>query len=111
MSKPELAGLMGISASRVDRLERDELDGGLRLRSLERAAEALGCTVCYVLVPRDSLEEMVRRQARHKAARIVTPPTLPSGAHDECEVAEIVTEQIEALAYELIDRRGLWAIT
>ena len=111
MSRSELAGRMGVSASRVAQFESDEVDRRIKLGSLERAADAVGCTVCYVLVPRDSLEQMVRRQARDKAARRVTAPTLPTAPEDECELADIVTEQIEALAYELIDRRGLWAIT
>ncbi len=111
MSMSELAGRMELSATRVSQVEGDEVDGRIRLRMLERAAAALNCRVVYALVPREPLEEMVRQQARDKAERVVAASTTHGGSEDQSFLAEVISEHVETLAHELIDRRGLWAIT
>ena len=64
MTQQELALRMGITAQSVFRLETNERSGNIRLDSLRRAADALGCDLAYTLVPRaGSLEQTVRRQA------------------------------------------------
>jgi predicted DNA-binding mobile mystery protein A len=59
MSTYELAQAMGVSQPRVVGIERAEPNGSVRISTLERAAEALDCTLCYVLVPREPLEYRV----------------------------------------------------
>src|SRR5581483_6099930 len=71
MSVRDLGRRMGTSGQRASRLEHDELSGGIQLSSLERAAAAMNCRLVYALVPNDSLEVMVRRQARKKAIQAV----------------------------------------
>lgn len=52
MSGVDLARRMGISPSRVSQLERAEPTGEIKVTTLERAADAMGCDVVYVFVPR-----------------------------------------------------------
>lgn len=47
----ELARRMGVSPARVSMLERDEANGAVTLKMLQRAAEALDCRLEYRLVP------------------------------------------------------------
>jgi predicted DNA-binding mobile mystery protein A len=54
---------MGVSQAAVAQFEKAEKDGSITLKSLRSAAEALGCTFVYALVPRQSLEETVRDRA------------------------------------------------
>jgi predicted DNA-binding mobile mystery protein A len=110
MATYELADRMGVTASAVSQLERAERSGTIGLASLERAARGLDCQLYYVLVPRESLEQVVHRQALDKAARLVAArtPRADLAAHDPEILAQVVQEQVEALAYELIDQRGLW---
>ena len=64
MSGKQLAQRLGVSQPRIPRLEQDELTGSVTLKTMQQVAEALDCTFVYALVPRVSLEDTVRRQAR-----------------------------------------------
>jgi predicted DNA-binding mobile mystery protein A len=50
-------------------LEKDELSGGLTLKTMRQAAEAMDCVFVYAVVPRISLEETLRQRARIVAAK------------------------------------------
>jgi predicted DNA-binding mobile mystery protein A len=64
MSGKQLAQRLGVSQPRIPRLEQDELTGSVTLKSMQQVAEALDCTFVYALIPRTSLEDTVRSQAR-----------------------------------------------
>ena len=109
MSTFDLASRMGLSASRVKQLERAETDGSIRLSQLRRLAGALGCQLQYVILPRESLEEMVRRQARHKASqKLAGRSSLDCPDENPTLVVEAMSEEFRARVHDLIDRRGLW---
>ena len=63
MTAAELAARMGITGPAVRSLENKEMEGGARLSSLRRAAEAMDCTLVYAFIPISSLQETVERQA------------------------------------------------
>ena len=63
MTGVQFAKRLGVAQPRVLELEQAEVSGSLTLKSLERAAEALGCRVVYALVPEKTLAETVERQA------------------------------------------------
>jgi predicted DNA-binding mobile mystery protein A len=63
MSAADLGRRMGVTGATVGEIEANERDGGIRLSTLRRAAEAMDCTVVYALVPRESLESTVRQRA------------------------------------------------
>ena len=67
MSGRQFAARLGVSPPRVTALEREELSGGLSIKTLRQAAEALDCVFVYALVPRSSLAETVQRQAEKMA--------------------------------------------
>lgn len=71
MSGPQLARRLGVSRNRVSVLERSEVDGGVSLKSMQDAAQAMGCRFVYAIVPEGSVEEMIERQARLKAQAVV----------------------------------------
>ena len=64
MSVTDFARRLGVSRQRVSQIEAAEVEGSATLVTLRRAAEALGCTLVYALVPNESLEQIVRRRAR-----------------------------------------------
>jgi predicted DNA-binding mobile mystery protein A len=68
MSGRQFASRLGVTPPRVTVLEREELTGGISLKTLRQAAEALDCEVVYALVPRGSLRQTVRRQAEKVAS-------------------------------------------
>src|SRR6266702_1532168 len=68
MSGTQLAQRLKVSQPRIPKLEQDELSGAVTLKTMRQAAEALDCVFVYALVPRTSLEDTVRAQARKIAA-------------------------------------------
>jgi predicted DNA-binding mobile mystery protein A len=69
MSGKQVGERIGVSQPRVVQLEKDELSGSVTLKSMRQAAEAMDCQFVYALVPRVSLDETVRRQARKVAEK------------------------------------------
>ena len=67
MTGRQFARRLGVSPPRVTALEREEVGGGLSIKSLRQAAEALDCVLVYALVPRNSLTEMVEEKAKKLA--------------------------------------------
>ena len=63
MTTAQLARRIGVTQPRIVELEQSEVSGSVTLRSLQRAAEALGCQVVYALVPVRPLAEVVRARA------------------------------------------------
>lgn len=66
MTTRQLGRRMGTDQSNVSKLEASEVKRTITLGSLERAADALGCDVRYVLVPREKLGETIWKQAERK---------------------------------------------
>jgi predicted DNA-binding mobile mystery protein A len=64
MSGKQLAVRLQVSQPRVFKLEQGEPSGALTLKTMRQVAEALDCIFVYALVPRSTLEETVRTQAR-----------------------------------------------
>ena len=67
MSVVQLAKRLGVSRAAAYALESREAKGNITLAQLYKAAAALECEVVYTLVPRESLERMIRDQARARA--------------------------------------------
>lgn len=67
MTGVQFAGRLGISPQAADALQRSEANGTIQLNTLRRAAEVLDCRLVYALVPRTSLDDIVRERARRVA--------------------------------------------
>jgi predicted DNA-binding mobile mystery protein A len=106
MSTRELGQRLAVSQSRASQLERGEVDGSIRLSALRRVAAALNCRLVYAFVPNESLEGMVRRQARRKVAEEIALQlsTVPPG--DQAFVDEL----LDGLALGRVDSHGLWRL-
>lgn len=110
MSGKQLASRLQVSQPRIPRLEQDELTGAVSLKTMRQAAEAMDCIFVYAIIPRTSLEETVREQAR-KVATL----RIQRAAHSMLLEAQSlsVTEQrlsLEAAVEELVREmpKELW---
>jgi len=63
MNMRQLADRLGVSQSRIVKIEQDELSGALTIKTLEKIADQLGCVFVYGFAPRATLENTVRKQA------------------------------------------------
>ncbi|MDO8878511.1 MAG: mobile mystery protein A [Pseudolabrys sp.] len=74
MTTRQLAGRLGMKQPSLVELEKGEAAGSITIKSLERAAEALGCRFIYALVPvkplTQKLEERAVKAARQKLAAV-----------------------------------------
>ena len=52
ISGVQLARSMGVQPPRIVEMEKGELDGAITLKTLNRVAEAMGCTLAYALIPK-----------------------------------------------------------
>ena len=109
MSTSELAKRMGVSKGRISQIERAERERTLTLDTLERVADALGCQVEYVLVPRQPLNDTVWAQARTKAAREIAAVDHTMALEDQRPDAESTRARIDEAARHYVDKRGLWS--
>ena len=51
----ELAEIMELSAARISVMEKEEANGSLTIKMMQRAARALDCEFAYVLIPNEVL--------------------------------------------------------
>src|ERR1700680_2392780 len=109
MSAAALAVRLGTTAGAVTRLEQSEAADRIRLDTLRRAADALGCDLVYLLVPRRPLTAVVRDRARELARWQV------AAVEHTMRLENQATEQTSALegqlAERLLARGGLWSGT
>jgi len=110
MSGTQLAQRLKVSQPRIPKLEQDELSGAVTLKTMRQAAEALDCVFVYALVPRTSLEDTVRTQARKIAAermqRVSHTMLLEAQGLSEDEQRASVDAAVEELVREM--PKELW---
>ncbi|MGA7711712.1 MAG: mobile mystery protein A [Rhizomicrobium sp.] len=69
MTTAQFARRLKIAQPSAVELEQSEAANSITLRTLERAAEALGCRLVYAVIPQKPLEETVRNRAKLIAGR------------------------------------------
>ena len=63
MTTAQLGKRLGVSQQRAAMVEKAEVDGSITLKSLEQAAQTLGCRVVYVLYPEEPLTQTLSARA------------------------------------------------
>ncbi len=109
MSSTELATRLRVSQQAVIDLEKSEKNDTIRLGTLQRAADALGCDLFYALVPRRSLEAEVQEQALRKATRHLNRVAHHSRLEDQSLDEASTRAELNELAASMVDHRGLWS--
>jgi predicted DNA-binding mobile mystery protein A len=106
MSAAVLAARLGITAGAVTRLEQSEAADRIQLDTLGRAADALGCDLVYLLVPRRPLDVVVRDRARELARRQTAAVEQTMRLEDQA--TGMTSEIEERFVEQLLERGGLW---
>jgi len=110
MSRRQLANRLGLSTSRIQRLEQDEASGAVTIKTMRRTAEALDCVFVYALIPRESLEATLKTQATKKAKQFRNKVTHTMLLEDQA-VQETANEYLlESLVDQFMNKssRTLW---
>src|SRR5215469_7800942 len=107
MSAAVLGSRLSITQGAVIRMEQSEAADRIRLDTLRRAADAMGCDLVYVLVPRRPLTTVVRERARElahaQAAAVEQTMRLEDQATGDTAALE------EQITQRLLERGGLWS--
>ena len=101
MSIRQMAERMGVSKTTAAALERSEAANTIKLSSLRAVGEALNCELVYALVPRTSLEELVRQRARLIAERVVGRVSQSMDLEEQGIPASEQERQVEELVEKL----------
>lgn len=107
MPAAALAERMDVSEPAIFALERTEKQGTARLDTLRRAAEALGCTLVYALIPNKDLEQSVREQAERIVDEELQRVRQTMALEDQ--EAPVGDEEREELIERVASSRGLWS--
>jgi predicted DNA-binding mobile mystery protein A len=59
MTLPQLAQRLGVTRSRVVKIQQAEISNALTLRTLKETANALDCDLVYALIPRKPLQALL----------------------------------------------------
>jgi len=107
LSAAALGGQLGVTAGSVTRLEQSEAADRIQLDTLRGTADALGCDLVYLLVPRRPLTTVVRERARQLAHTQIA--AVEQNMRLENQATGATKEMEDQLTEELIERGGLWS--
>lgn len=111
MSGAQLARRLGVTRARISKAERAEIQGGVTLRTMHAAAEAMGCRFVYAIVPDGQIEDVLAAQARRKAQALVRKASDHMALESQSLSEEQNAEEVERLARDLLRNMpsGLWS--
>jgi predicted DNA-binding mobile mystery protein A len=111
MSGPQLGKRLGVGRARISQAEQAELTGGISLKAMQAAAEAMGCRFVYAIVPDGRIEDVVAAQARKKARSIVARASLHMALESQVLPEAQNADDIERISRDLIRTMpaNLWA--
>lgn len=99
MTGEQLGKFLKLSAARIYRIEHDEVEGNLTIKTMRRVAEALDCVFVYGFVPNSSLEDIVRQKAevaaREKLVRLSQTTKLEGQDLSKKEKRAVLKTEIE----------------
>ena len=109
ISQSQLAVRAGISRATVQQMERAEARRRITLASLDRLAQAMGCTVAFAIVPKSGTLQDVRARQALARADVLLKEKLAASANPNLRPREFAHRQ-ERLAAKLLrgSRRKLW---
>lgn len=86
MSADQVAQRKGVSRNAVYQAERNELDGAVSLKQMQRLAEAMGGRFVYAIVPNEPVERLKYHQAQATARHLaLADPDFAAWPEDEQE--------------------------
>lgn len=112
MTAEQLAKRLGLTRARIAQLENAEIHNAITLRSLQEAADAMGCELIYAIVPKASatLESIVKKRAAQIANERVASVAHSMSLEAQSVNADILKNQKEELSIRLVENlnKKLW---
>jgi predicted DNA-binding mobile mystery protein A len=110
MSMKDLAERLGTIKQRIERIEKDEVASKVTLETMKKTADAMNCDFVYFILPKNSLEEILKDQSLKAAEKILKQvgKTMALEAQSTSNISE--KKMIESLAQEMLLKqdRKIW---
>lgn len=101
MSSSELAKKLGVEVSTISRLEQNEAADRVKLETLRKVADELGCDLVYALVPRQSIESTLKTRAlalaRTRVNRLQNTMVLEKQGLSSSALSKLVDQEAESI--------------
>lgn len=101
MSGAQLAKRMGVTRARIAQAEQAEMSGGATIKSMQAAAEAMGCRFVYAVVPEKRIEDLITAQARKKAMALVGTASTHMALESQNLPNDKIAQEVERLTREI----------
>jgi predicted DNA-binding mobile mystery protein A len=101
MSGVQLARKMNVTRARIANAEHAELSGGVTLKSMQAAADAMGCRFVYAIVPPETITDLIIAQARNKAITVVGTASRHMALESQTLSNEKIEQQIVRLTRDI----------
>jgi len=113
MSGLQLAHRVSVTKARISRLEHDELQGNVTLKSMRSMAKAMNCRFIYAIVPEQEVESLIKKQATEKAREQVAAASAHMALEAQTLSDEMLTFEVERIAKEIIEKMpsDLWNVS
>lgn len=111
MSARTLGERIGLSQPRIALMEKGEVDGSISIKTLEKAAQGLGCRVIITLIPENgTLQGMREKQALKKALQINQYTELHMELEEQATEVNFREQTIKKLADDYLKKwpRDFW---
>jgi len=111
LSGTQLAKRLNVTKARVFKVERDEPQGGVTLRTMQSMAEAMDCQFVYAIVPESNVEDVIKARAIEKARAQVEAASTHMALEAQSLSQEQLEFEIERIAAEMMDKMpsDFWA--
>ncbi len=107
MTLEKLAERVGVSKTTVAQAERREVEGKLTMETLKKMAAAMNCDFVYAFVPKESLKDILEKQALVKAKKLLKSADTHMLLEDQ-QVKSSREERISMLATKLLQKGDVW---
>jgi predicted DNA-binding mobile mystery protein A len=102
MSGAQVAARMGVSRNAIYQAERNEREGAITIAQMRKIAEAMNAEFLYAIVPKGSVEDVIRAQARRKAEARVNRASAHMALESQSLPKERTRQRIDDLTEELV---------
>lgn len=111
MTALQLAKRINVSRRRITKIEEDEMQDALTIKTLKNIANAMECQLVYAIVPKTTIMETIENQAKKIVSKQLTEISHHMNLEDQGITDQKVLDvQIEELINQYLNKsfKHLW---
>jgi len=110
MSGVQLARKMNVTRSLVSNTEKAEIEGRVTIKKMQAFAEAMECEFVYCMIPKEEIQNILKKRAKEKAQSIVDRTNIHMGLEGQALTTERAKFELERLTEQILkdELSDLW---